>query len=76
VNHDLELSHRMMRASERCSNIAASEKVMGYLDNFQVYLDISDECRNITAWVIQYRNQQQTFASGSSEARRVSTKAT
>jgi hypothetical protein len=72
VNPDMTFSQMMMRASERCSNLAASERIMGYKDTSKVYLDMSTECRNIMAWVVQYRNQQASSDAGPSEARRVS----
>lgn len=72
MNPDLEFSSMMMRAYERCSNLASSEKIMGYTENHQVYLDIAYECRNATAWVSLYRNQRAAESSGE---RRTSPKA-
>jgi hypothetical protein len=72
VNPDMEFNQKMIRASERCANLAASEQVMGYIDTSVVYLAMSTECRNITSWVVQYRNQKASSDAGPSEERRVS----
>jgi hypothetical protein len=71
-NCDFVFNQMMIRASERCFNIAAGEKIMGYTENVEVYLEIANECRNITSWVVQYRNHLRASVAEASEEHQAS----
>jgi hypothetical protein len=53
VRYPQEFSRVMERARVRCSDLGKSEKVMGYMDSYQVYSDLADEFRVLPSWLFQ-----------------------
>jgi hypothetical protein len=50
----VEFSHAMGRAWQRCEHIAQNEKIFGYDDICDTYMEMSQELRNLPNWVLQY----------------------
>jgi hypothetical protein len=43
----------MKRAQGRCLNVAESERLLGYVDSYQVYREMASEFRGLDLWMIK-----------------------
>jgi len=53
VRFPQEFSRAMERAKNRCSDLSNSERILGYMDSYQVYRDIAEEFKGLSAWLFQ-----------------------
>ena len=51
LEYAFEITNKFNRAMSRCREISASEKVMGYEDTAEEYLEVANEIAVARAWV-------------------------
>ena len=47
------LGKAFQRAKQRCIDIAESERILGYDENYRVYSEIAGEIGQLSSWVVQ-----------------------